>query len=98
DGIWSRPPRSHKQKGHAAFTAARVVCAGVQRRDRVSFATAGGSTHALCRANSNRALARLPCDISSAFSHGSGATDIARALFVGLQASSLFCRRVNREL
>ena len=61
-------------KGMPYPLQARPDCAGVQRRDRVPFAAAGGAARALWRPRTGRALARLPRDVPAALAHRAGAS------------------------
>src|SRR6516165_12173946 len=73
----ARTARAHRRQGHAASVAARSRREGVQRRDRVPFAAAGGAARDLWRAGSDRALARLSRDIPAAVAHRARASDVA---------------------
>src|SRR5215470_15231375 len=69
--------RAHRPQGHAVSAATRTECAGVQRCDRLPFASAGGATRDLWRTRTDRALARLSRDVPAALAHCAGASDVA---------------------
>src|SRR5215471_12698747 len=54
-----RAARARRPEGHAESAATGAECAGVQRHNRVPFATAGSAARHLWCARTDRALARL---------------------------------------
>src|SRR5262249_11036357 len=65
------------REGHAVSAATRTECTGIQRCDRLPFASAGGATHDLWRTLTDRALARLSRDVPAALAYCAGASDVA---------------------
>jgi quercetin dioxygenase-like cupin family protein len=70
---------SHQCQGHAGSTPTRALCAGVQRRRRVSFPAAGGPASNLRCARSHRALAWVSRDLPPALAHRAGAAGMTSA-------------------
>src|SRR5215472_5443286 len=71
--------RAHRPHGHAVSATTRAECAGVQRRDRVPFAAAGGAARHLWRTCTRRPLARLSRDVSAALTYCASHADLATA-------------------
>ena len=91
DLLRPRAARAHRRQGHAVSAATRPECAGVQRRDRVPFAAAGGAARDLWRPRTGRTLARLSRDVPAALAHRTGASGVNRANSLEMNWRSASC-------
>src|SRR5262249_12518976 len=82
-----RAARAHRPEGHAESTATGAECPGVQRHNRVPFATAGSAERHLWCTRTDRALGRLPRGVPAAIARCAGAPDVSstiRLSFAGI--------------
>src|ERR1041385_99180 len=68
---------ANRQQGLAVSVATCPDLASVQRRDRISFAAAGGAANDLWRTGTDPALARLQRGLPATLAHCAGASHVA---------------------